>query len=49
MTDSALPPFVWAIVGYAFALVGALVLVNLWLHRLTRGDRGRRRNKPPRA
>ena len=46
------PPFVGYIVGYVFLLVGLLVLINVVLHRLTRGERSARRRPPqknPRA
>jgi hypothetical protein len=43
-----LPPFVLAIVGYAFALVAALVIVNVLVHRLTRRERSPRRRDPER-
>jgi hypothetical protein len=43
MTEALpLPPFVFYIVGYAFVLVAALVVVNLLLHRLTRRERAAR-------
>jgi hypothetical protein len=43
----SLPPFVFYIVGYAFVLVAALVVVNVALHRLTRRERTSHRRKPP--
>jgi uncharacterized membrane protein len=51
MIDSVqLPPFVFAIVGYAFVLIAALVVVNVLLHRLTKRERsGRRRGPGPRG
>ena len=53
MIDSwPFPPFVAYIIGYVFVLVGALVVINLVLHRLTRGERAARRRpaeKPRRA
>ena len=47
MNDSwPFPPVVFYIVGYMFVLVAALVAVNVVLHRLTRGERSRRRKAP---
>jgi hypothetical protein len=49
MLDTApLPPFVFAILGYAFALIAALVIVNLLLHRLTKRERSETRETPRR-
>jgi hypothetical protein len=53
MNDSwPFPPFVGYIIAYVFVLVGALVIINVVLHRLTRGERTARRRaaaKKPRG
>ena len=44
MIDSwPFPPFVGYIIAYVFVLVGALVMINIVLHRLTRSERSARR------
>lgn len=49
MTETLpVPPFVFAIIGYAFVLIAGLVLVNVVLHRLTRRERGERPRPGPR-